>query len=103
MSFAPSWNYNVIQHANKMMRRIGPMDPWARPKNKSYEYVVVGAGSAGCALAAKLARAGKSVMLLEAGPPAYDPYLYLPAGYFKTVKKFDWGYRIDGPSSGLKA
>ena len=64
-------------------------------------YIVVGAGSAGCSLASKLAKGGKSVLLLEAGPPAYDPWLYVPVGYFKTVRRYDWGYRIDGESSGL--
>ena len=100
-------------------------------------------------LASKLAKAGEHVLLLEAGPPAYDPWfrnlklfrnyfkvqnlkarcaiscctsshqplhkfgstklkpsrhrdcrLYVPVGYFKTVTRYDWGYRVDAESSG---
>lgn len=45
----------------------------------TYDHVVVGAGSAGCAVAAGLARAGARVALIEAGPPARDPRLGVPA------------------------
>jgi len=48
-------------------------------RSGGYDHVVVGAGSAGCAVAAGLARAGARVALLEAGPPARDPRLAIPA------------------------
>lgn len=44
------------------------------------DYVVVGAGSAGCAVAARLSEAGKRVTLLEAGPRDVHPMIHIPAG-----------------------
>ena len=46
------------------------------------DYVAVGAGSAGCLLAAGLSGEGKhSVLLLEAGPADCHPYVRIPLGY----------------------
>lgn len=60
-----------------------------------YDYVVVGGGSAGCALAARLSeQADVSVLLLEAGPPDTSPFIHVPAGYFvMNPAKVDWGFR----------
>jgi choline dehydrogenase len=46
---------------------------------RSYDYVIVGAGSAGCVLAARLTEINASVLLLEAGPPDTDPNIWTPA------------------------
>jgi len=52
----------------------------------SFDYVIVGAGSAGCILANRLTADGKhSVCLLEAGPPDWNPYIHVPAGFIKTL------------------
>ncbi len=45
-----------------------------------FDYVIVGAGSAGSVLAARLSAAQFSVCLLEAGPPDRNPYLHIPTG-----------------------
>ncbi|SAK84755.1 glucose-methanol-choline (GMC) oxidoreductase [Caballeronia hypogeia] len=60
-----------------------------------YDYVIVGGGAAGCALAARLSEdAGNRVLLLEAGPPDTDPYIHMPVGFFKmTGGPLTWGYR----------
>ena len=62
------------------------------------DYIVVGAGSAGCVLANRLSENGKySVCLLEAGPPDRNPWIHIPIGYGKTMfhKKLNWGFYTD--------
>ena len=44
------------------------------------DYVVVGAGSAGCTVASRLSETGASVILLEAGPSDWYPMIHIPAG-----------------------
>jgi choline dehydrogenase len=60
-----------------------------------YDYVIVGAGSAGCVLANRLTADGKSrVLLLEAGPRDTDPWIHIPLGYGKLFARKDvnWAY-----------
>ena len=60
-----------------------------------YDYIIVGAGSAGCVLANRLTEdAGATVLLLEAGGQDNHPYIQIPLGLGKLQqhKMFDWGY-----------
>lgn len=67
------------------------------------DYVIVGAGSAGSALAARLSADGRRrVLVLEAGGPGRHPWLRIPIGYGKTFydARFNWCYTAD-PDPGL--
>jgi choline dehydrogenase len=59
-----------------------------------YDYVIVGAGSAGCVLAARLSEdPDVSVLLLEAGPADTNENIHVPLGYLQLAgTEVDWGY-----------
>jgi len=53
--------------------------------SERFDYVIVGAGSAGCVLANRLsADHGHRVLLLEAGPADKNPWIHVPIGYYRT-------------------
>ena len=62
---------------------------------EGYDYIVVGGGSSGCLVTARLAEAGARVLLLEAGPDDKNPLIRMPAGYVKLlgVEKYMWFYK----------
>ena len=65
---------------------------------ETYDYIVVGGGSAGCLVAARLSEdASSSVLLIEAGPVDRNPWLHIPSGFFKTINnpRFDWRYETE--------
>jgi choline dehydrogenase len=62
------------------------------------DYVIVGAGSAGCALAYRLSEDGKNtVLVLEYGGTDYGPLIQMPAAFSipMNMRAYDWGYRTD--------
>ncbi|UPK31880.1 GMC family oxidoreductase N-terminal domain-containing protein [Bradyrhizobium sp. 186] len=69
-----------------------------------FDYVIVGAGSAGCVLTSRLSEdPNTSVCVLEAGPSDWHPYIHLPAGFIKTfhMKSINWAYQQEvGPWTG---
>jgi len=62
---------------------------------ESFDYVIVGAGSAGSVLANRLSEDGKaSVCVLEAGPSDWHPFIHIPAGFMYTLvnPRVNWLY-----------
>ena len=65
---------------------------------EAFDYVIVGAGSAGCILANRLTENGKyTVCLLEAGPRDWNPFIHIPAGFIKTLNNpsVNWLYETE--------
>jgi choline dehydrogenase len=61
------------------------------------DYVIVGAGSAGCAMAYRLAEAGKSVIVVEFGGTDAGPFIQMPAAlsYPMNMGIYDWGFQTE--------
>ena len=65
------------------------------------DYVVVGAGSAGCTVAARLSESGASVIVLEAGPSDWHPMIHIPAGMRSLLRNplVNWNYTTEPETS----
>ena len=64
----------------------------------AYDFIVVGAGSAGCVLANRLSANGRyRVLLLEAGPKDHNPWIHVPIGYGKLFddRSVNWAYESE--------
>jgi len=70
----------------------------------TFDYVIIGAGSAGCVLANRLSEdKDTKICVLEAGPRDWHPYIHLPAGFIKTfhMRSVNWAYQQEiGPWTG---
>ncbi|MBI1416342.1 MAG: choline dehydrogenase [Limimaricola sp.] len=61
------------------------------------DYVIVGAGSAGCAIAYRLAEAGRQVLVIEHGGSDAGPFIQMPAAlsYPMNMRRYDWGFQTE--------
>ena len=61
------------------------------------DFIIIGAGSAGCAMAYRLAEAGADVLILEHGGSDAGPFIQMPAAlsYPMNMSMYDWGYRSE--------
>jgi choline dehydrogenase len=66
--------------------------------DETFDYVIIGAGSAGSVLTNRLSEDAQTrVLVLEAGPSDWHPYIHLPAGFIKTFhsRRVNWLYQME--------
>src|SRR6185369_13217097 len=72
--------------------------------SRLFDFIIIGAGTAGCVLANRLTENGRDrVLLIEAGPEDRSPWIHIPIGYAKTMfhPVYNWGFHTE-PEAEMK-
>ena len=66
-------------------------------ETQTFDYVVIGGGTAGALITNRLSQNGSSVCLIEAGPRDLNPLIHIPAGYIKNIysKTLTWNFEAE--------
>src|SRR6516165_5208291 len=86
-------SYQLCCQTNRARKQAAGMS-----LKKGYDYVIVGAGSAGCVLANRLSEDGTTrVLLIEAGGRDWNPLIHIPVGFFKMLDHdtLRWKFRAE--------
>ena len=71
-----AWNTSILNYSHYKLSNL--MD--------NFDYIIIGAGSAGCVLANRLSEnPNNKVLLIEAGGKDSYPWIHIPVGYYKTM------------------